>query len=411
MLTRNYGPEPGLAFGSPGPGNNVGQFGMLDRLVGSDYSAVPDSLLKDMHTRCGVSMTFDKKNAWNYFDHTTAMQWSVKMKYTSPATGKTYSNLPAVIPYFWNTQPGYGLNIADPSFVDYYLGTYVPDVLMAKAPMRQNNAAVSSGNPIIVDLDTFNVDVMSFYGIINPENPAVYVWGGSKGLSMESGFSQSSAEWTAGWKTLFQTARQKTPEILLCPHVVSQQPAIWEQLSTIYADVGALQHEDGVHIRELIGASPYSRIQLLSTIQFCYWFANQAAPVLPGQMRLIDWGIVVDNEDIQTAFGEYCLIRGTNTFFSAQDGTLKGVAFDPTKWLPQANRLGDPASSSAVLFTQTSGQRQGYGLFQRDFPNGKAFLNMSGSTQTISFTGFDWNGTPITTLSLQDAKGTVVFNQ
>lgn len=398
--SRQVGPEPGLEFASTLPaGVSQSQYGDEERPITSTYSNAADPT---MLMAVDVNVTDWASDLPTLIPQSVAQQFFVPVTYQG-----TTSN--AVISYCTPSNPIYGFNVASSAYLNYIFNYWVPNLLLPHSPNARFGIPTNPSHPTYVALDGLSTNY-DFYGVFAGQGLVTY-----PNVTWAAGYPQNSSQWEAAWVAFFAYAKQNAPSVRLSAHVFTLDD--YSTFQTIFANCPAMDKEH-FPLSSLASLSSYQHGTLYNQIMSLYWFANVAPPVFSTavnpnepQTRVLQVGVDIDNGDIQTALAFYTMYRGPNTFFDALTGGGT-TAVNPSTWLPQANQLGAGTSAPTVL-TTAGGQTaaSGYVVLQRTWQHGVTYMNLSGSTQTITVPSgaTNWEGQSITSITLGNGQGAVVF--
>src|SRR5207248_6591159 len=119
----------------------------------------------------------------------------------------------------------YGMNIADPAFLDYTFNNFVPNILIPAA--RSKGITVDSLHPLYVSMDGYSDDY-KFYGVVSGGK-----W--TNAVTWNTGYPQSAAEWLTAYENFYSYAKAHAPLIRLVPHLSSMGKR-WDTFQQIYAN-------------------------------------------------------------------------------------------------------------------------------------------------------------------------------
>jgi hypothetical protein len=287
------------------------------------------------------------------------------------------------------------LNVGDSSYLNWLHTSYLP-------MLQTKNYVPNTKTQWGWYLWTMDGNVTNYTSIGTMING---LWVGN--VKVDAGYPQTAAAWAASWAAYFKYAVDHNSPIRFSPHIGSMSQPDWTYFKTMYQYCPAILKE-WFPLSQMATWGYYSRNQAYNQMSNLYWFANVAPPVFSNDppSRIIDFGIDIDNGDIHTALAFYGLVRGPNTIFSAL-GPTASTAYNPAAWLPAATKLGSGTSAPQVIAGTAPAV-----LVRRLFQRGAVFFNYGAGSQFISLpTGTtDWNGHTITSLTLANGKGDVVFN-
>jgi hypothetical protein len=385
--SRTVGPEPGIGFAGIPSGVSVCSYGEYTRSPLSAFGGTCSKLIKavDLELNQGTSAT----QSYFMLPFSIVKEFNVKMYYSG------MSNLPGMTPLKQNA-----VNMADPLYREYVFRSFVQSMLAKCGPNYKNGIPVDANHPTYLSLDGFSPNY-SFLGVVING-----VWHGN--VTWEPGYPSSPSAWYSGWEAFFSYAKTYAPQIRLSPHTGSMDN--WSVFKTLYANVPAMMRE-WFPISKLHSYTAHQRGQFYNQLINLQWFANAAPRVFSNDppTRVVQWGTLLDNGDMQTALAVYMLMRGSNTFFDLQTGSY---AVNPSHWLPILTKVGSSSASIQVLRTAPyHAVSAGYNLVKRSYSNGAAYFNMTGTTQTISLPSGskNWSGGSISSITLADGKGYVVI--
>jgi len=387
--SRTVGPEPGLGFAAAPSGVSMCAYGEYIRSPLSAFGGSCSKLIKavDLELNQGTSAT------QSYF----LLPYSIVKQYNVKVNCQGMSGLPAM-----SILKQYAVNMADPLYQQYVFRSFVENMLARSGPNHMNGIPVDSSHPTYLSLDGFSPNYSYLGAVING------VW--RSNVTWEPAFPSNPSEWYAGLRAFFSYAKTYAPQIRLSPHAGSMEN--WSVFKTLYANCPAMMRE-WFPISKLHSYSVYQRGQFYNQLINLQWFANAAPRVFANDppTRVVQWGTLLDNGDMQTALAIYLLARGANTFFDLQTGSY-GV--NPSKWVPIVTKVGSTSGSGSIQVLRTASGRaasSGYNLLKRTYPNGAAYFNMTGTTQTISLPSGskNWSGGSISSITLADGKGYVVI--
>jgi hypothetical protein len=379
---RTIGLEPGRQFSGNLPsGVSECAYGSYLRSLNSGFGGTCPNFIKEgdfwptEYWQTAVSSAYEPAAANNY-----------NVKVNSGLTGQVS---------FGSGQTENILNVGDPNYLGWLHGTYIP-MLQTKSYLP--NTKTQWGWYLwTMDGNTTN------YGAIGTVINNVFT---TTDVKVDPAFPQSASAWANSWAAFFKYAKDHNSPIRLAPHIGSMTAPDWTYFKTIFAYCPAVLREWS-NLSDALQWSSYTKGQVYNQMTNLYWFANVATPVFPNDppTRIVDFGININNGDVHSALAFYALMRGPNTIFSAL-GPTGSTAYDPRTWLATANKLGAGTSAPTTLFG--SG---GSSVVQRTFQGGTAYFNYGAGTRVITLpTGYtNWNGNPITSLTLANGKGDVVL--
>jgi len=385
--SRTVGPEPGVGFAAVPSGVSYCSYGEYVRSPLSAFGGTCSKLIKavDLELNQGTLAT----QSYFLLPYSIVKEFNVKVNYEG------MSNLPAMSPLKQNA-----VNMADPLYQQYVFRSFVESMLAKCGPNHMNGIPVDSSHPTYLSLDGFSANYAYLGAVVNG------VW--HSNVTWEPGFPSSPSEWYAGLRAFFSYAKTYAPQIRLSPHAGSMQD--WSVFKTLYANCPAMMRE-WFPISKLHSYTAIQRSQFYNELINLEWFANAAPRVFANDppTRVVQWGTLLDNGDMQTALAGYLLARGPNTFFDLQVGNY---AAKPSTWLPVVTKVGTGSGSIQVLRTASGHSvSSGYNLLKRSYSNGAAYFNLTGTTQTISLPSGskNWSGGSISSITLADGKGYVVI--
>jgi hypothetical protein len=387
--SRTVGPEPGLGFAAPPSGISICSYGDYIRSPLSAFGGNCSKLLKAVDTELnqGTSAT----ESYFLLPFSIVSQYNVKVNYSG------MSGLPGMTPLKQNA-----VNLADPLYQQYVLGPFMNDMLAKYGPNHVSGVPVDSAHPTYISLDGWSSNYSYIGAVVNG------IWKGN--VIWQAGYPSSRSEWYTGVQAFVNYAKNYATQIRLSPHTGSMED--WSVFKTVYANCPAMLRE-WFPISKVPSYGAYQRSQFYNQLINLYWFANVPPPVFSNDppTRIVQWGTLLDNGDMQTALAIYMLMRGANTFFDVQTGSYGAV---PSTWLPITTKVGNASGSGSIEVLRTaSGQSvsSGYNLLKRTYSNGAAYFNLTGTTQTISLPAGskNWSGGSISSIALADGKGYVVI--
>jgi Chitobiase/beta-hexosaminidase C-terminal domain len=281
----------------------------------------------------------------------------------------------------------YAVNVQDTRFVNFWINRYVRPILWQPSYSVQH---------VWFELDecSFNWDL---FGVLDDTNHFV------AGVTWDSAFPQNASEYTSGVASFFNQVHQLAPDIKTMPNIGSM--SIPTEFQTVFANIPGGLTEDiyGWH------ASPtaYTRnAWYQQNFNYFSWMGAQ------GKVAILRAALPSgDSSALLNSFVVYSLLKGPNFFFAP--GNTASLNTNPSEWEAMKAALGNP--TAAMQSTQKSSAGVGYRLYWRTFTNGTAYLNLSGSTQTIAldtrYQHWNPNGEEITQLVLPDASGSYVTTE
>jgi hypothetical protein len=295
---------------------------------------------------------------YNNFGNTMALSGS------APTTAQTH---------WWQA-----INVCDPRYVRFWINFYQRPVIQSP---------YYSTIPVFWTQNDNGAFGPSLYGIVDGSR----VW--HSGVTWDAGFPQTSSEYYACMKSFYDQVAQLAPDIQNILNI-----ATWDDYTQFQNVAGSLS---GVMVENLNSWSGGSgRIRdVYHDREFTWfpWMASQGKIVLTR-------ATVSDTPTLLSSFVTYMLLEGPNSFFAPGNS---GITTDPALWEPWQARLGEPTAAATI--GPQIGPSTGYRLYSRTFEGGVAYLNLSGSTQTIALPAGTWynpSGTIITSITLSDLKAT-----
>jgi hypothetical protein len=389
--TRTVGPEPGLDFGTLPSGSSLSTYGTYLRMITTSSFPQSPKLIRFVDTWLTNHRQSDQ--SLTLFPWTQAQRFFVKVTFNGATYNAVYgySN-----PLASSQDVRYGMNIADPAFLDYTFNNFVPNILIPTA--RSKGIAVDSLHPLYVSMDGYDDDY-KFYGVVSGGK-----W--TNAVTWNTGYPQSAAEWLAAYENFYSYAKAHAPLIRLIPHL-SWMGKRWNTFQQIYANTPGVS-EEWFPLSSLQSYSAYQKNQFYNEIMNVSWFGNKAAPVFAGDppTRIVQWGTALDNGDIHTALALYAMVKGPNTFFPLLDGQAK-YPVSPGAWLSTATKLGSALSSSPTVVVGAGSTS----VLMRKFVGGIAYFNIGAGTYTFVLPTdklyTDWSGNRVKSVTLANGKGNV----
>jgi hypothetical protein len=284
----------------------------------------------------------------------------------------------------------YVVNVQDQRFIHFWINQYVQPIL------TQYQASENFGPNLWLHLDQGAFEY-SLYGVLDDNNNFV------PGVTWDSAFPQSQAAFETAIETFFSQVKALAPNVNMIVNIGGQaNPSHFPQL---FANV------TGGMTESMYGwwrpnPSAYSRnLWYTQGYQYFTWLASRNSvtalrSVIPSS----------DPSGVLLSFVIYSLLEGPNSFFAPGDTNSNST--DPSQWAGMKAQLGNPLSP--VQASAATSEGAGYRLFSRSFQGGIAYLNGTGTTQTIqlnpSVTHYDAEGSQITSHSIVigDADATFV---
>jgi hypothetical protein len=284
----------------------------------------------------------------------------------------------------------YAVNVQDNRFIHFWLSQYV-------RPLFQ--PSYNGQNPLWLQLDECAFEY-SLYGVLDDDNKFV------AGVPWDSPFPQNQAEYETGIETFFAQVKSLAPDMPLINNVGSMSDPT--NFPAVYANVDGGMTED-VYGWHADFTSYIRNVWYAQNFSYYPWLGSHGRVAI--LRALIPSG---DPNALLTSFVVYSLLKGPNFFFAP--GNEGSTDILPSRWQGMEAMLGEPTSALQSL-QEPGAPGPGYRLFWRNFNGGTAYLNWTGSTQTVTLNTnvkyYDQSGQQITKLEIPDGTGTYLtaFNQ
>jgi len=284
----------------------------------------------------------------------------------------------------------YAVNVQDNRFVHFWIDQFV-------RPLFQ--PSYYTQNPLWLQLDECAIEY-SLYGVLDDTNHFV------AGVPWDAPFPQNQNAYQGGIETFFSKLKQLAPDILVINNIGSMLDPT--QFPAVYANVDGGMTED-LYAWHANFTSYIRNVWYAQNFSYFPWLGSR------GRVAVLR-ALIPSNDPnaLLTSFVVYSLLKGPNFFFApGNDGSTN---LDPSLWQGMEAMLGAPTSALQSL-QEPGAPGPGYRLFWRNFNGGTAYLNWTGSTQTITLNSkvkyYDPSGKQVTQLKISDATGTylTVFNQ
>jgi hypothetical protein len=282
-------------------------------------------------------------------------------------------NRPTVSSSQWE----YAVNVGDERFITFWVNKWIRPVLLAPIAYLDN---------IWFELDQCSFSY-SNYGVVD-DNGYFHA-----GVRWDEPFPQSDTAYLASIAAFFTNLKNTAPDIKVMPNIGTiSQPS---RVSTIFASAPGAVTENiyGWRSNPSSYVLSHTYAQTFSTFR---WLGSQ------NRVTIIGANLPPNNSQaLITSFATYELLKSVNSFFAPRIGSY---VVNPSKWTAACIRLGKPLASF-----QTSLNNR---FFSRAFTGGFAYLNWTGTTQTVTLpTGHKWidpSGRAITRISVANMTGTYV---
>lgn len=237
----------------------------------------------------------------------------------------------------------------------------------------------------------------SLYGVIDDDGNYV------TGVRWDRPFAQNNEQFLRSIRTFFERLHTLAPEIKVICNMASIED--WSRFPYIYAYIDGVMQED-IHPRVFINAG-YNRLKMYNVYNSLQWMATQ------NRVGLLRSSVLRDNTtDLRTSLVAYALNKGYNFFYAPY--YIRADARAETTEMPQADytslkaAIGEPVQTCQST-REPNSPNEGYRLYSRETDRGIVYMNVTGKTKVIpldpSRQFIDWNGIPITTLTLLDGQG------
>jgi hypothetical protein len=234
------------------------------------------------------------------------------------------------------------------------------------------------------------------YGILDRNN--VY----HADVTWDAPYARSDAQFLASLEYFFERVKQLDPNLhLLCNEGTMQD---YSQFRRIYSTLDGLAEEDlGYYY---LDGTPYRRWEMYQKFLNDSWMGQQ------GKVTVFKWMSLTDDatlpDQLRRAYMHYLMVRGTHSFFDPQFNVPE---VPPSTYGAMTTGLGLPVAPTTIA--QAPDAPVGYVLYTRPTQNGIAYLNWTGTTQTITLpaghTYLDHNGHPVSHLTIPDMQGDYVL--
>lgn len=273
------------------------------------------------------------------------------------------------------------VNPCDPRFVRFWINHYQRPIVQAVS-YSKNFPVFWTQN----DNGGFDYDV---YGVVDNTNHFI------TRLTWDSGFPQGSDAFFQCMASFYTQVATIAPDIQIMLNL-----GTWSDMTkytTVMQDLPGVMHENLAYWAG--SPSAYTRNEFYNGIAtWDPWIISHGKSILARSNA-------PDSISLLNGFVAYeLLIAGGNGFFGPGYGSN---IIDPSLWQPWEARLGNP--TTAMASERVSASSVEYRHYSRTFDGGSVYLNLGGSTWTISLPGGPWydpGGNTISGISLADGRGT-----
>ena len=236
------------------------------------------------------------------------------------------------------------------------------------------------------------------YGVIDDNGNFV------QGVQWDSPFPQTPADYYKSIQYFFTRVKQLAPSFNIMPN--SGGITDWTQFANTFGKAQGMMLEE---INPEDSASDY----YVRSFQYNQLIAygNESAHSYP----MIFASLVPSSIQarIVDSYVMYLLVKGPNTFYAPEiAGTYN--ALPPSTYQSMGQALGQPTGPLQCKPAPNTTAGSGLCVYSRSYQNGTVYLNWTGTAQKITLpTGKSYlgpNGQPISTLTLQDLRGSYVLN-
>lgn len=276
----------------------------------------------------------------------------------------------------------YAVNLGDARFVNFWINQYIRTRFWSRLYGQIENLWVG------MDQCSWN---QALYGVI--DNSGNFV----AGVQWDEPFAQNPGAFLQSVASFFNQLQQTAPDIRPLPNTGSISD--WTQFHNMYQNVPGLLHEN-MYDGTSIGA--YTRNGRSQQYAGFAWAAAQAK-ALTARFMLASG----NTSALITSVAIYSLLKGSNSFFDPENSS-NGSAIPVSAYSSYLARLGNP---TGFYTAQANPQKPaGYNLYSRTFDGGVVYLNYSGKSQTIAFSGthYDPYGNKVSSITIPDTQGTFV---
>lgn len=356
------------------------------------FSSMDPQALKVSQSRFHVLKPSDD-TTWNYFPYTSLRNFEASevaagrppIFVTATYAGKkrpvlwnwslslNSNNVPTASSNNWE----YAVNVGDDRYIKFWLNQYARSILLPPLKGLQNQW-------IGLDECAFTLPL---YGVLDDSGKFV------SGVQWDSPFPQNETDYYKSVDHFFTRALQLAPDLKLMPN--SGSIGDWTQYSFVYESVPGIMTEE---IYFPTSTAYYARDKVYNQYTAYSWGSSQ------GKAMIFRSDVTNSPSYVQSSFLAYLLLKGNNTFYAPRIvGTSQSLP--PSQYTALSSTLGNP--SGALQSQQQSGSPSvGYRLYSRQYQGGIVYMNMTGSSQTVTLpTGtqyYDANGTKISTLVIPD---------